>query len=263
MSEVLLIEESNGAYRLTLNRPDARNALNRELRRALATTFRSIAERARVVVLGGAGSAFCAGFDLAELAQGESGADAASAGADISRELIPAIAEFPGVIIAAVNGPAVTAGFELALACDFIVPSSDATFADTHARVGILPGWGLSQRLPRLIGINRAKELSFTGRFLDARTAYDWGLVNRVVAPGELRSETERLTADILAAQPSALRAYKRLIDRGFATSFGEAIDLEAAAALESARGLSVDDAGRRKGEVVAHGRSRGKKKGS
>jgi enoyl-CoA hydratase len=82
-----------------------------------------------------------------------------------------------------VNGFAITGGFELALMCDFLIASSEARFADTHARVGVVPGWGLSQRLPRLIGINRAKELSLTGNFLDADTACAWGLVNRVVAP--------------------------------------------------------------------------------
>ena len=87
-------------------------------------------------------------------------------------------------IIGAINGYAITGGFELALMCDFMIASEDAKFADTHARVGVVPGWGLSQRLPRLIGINRAKELSLTGNFLDAQTAYAWGLVNRVVPAG-------------------------------------------------------------------------------
>jgi len=100
-------------------------------------------------------------------------------------------------IIAAVNGHAITGGFELALACDMIIASSRAKFADTHARVGILPGWGLSQRLPRLIGIGRAKELSFTGNTLTAAQAYEWGLVNRVVEPEELLPTCLALASDI------------------------------------------------------------------
>ncbi len=260
MSNVLLIEEAGDVCRLTLNRPEARNALNRELRRRLAAAFNDLRERCRVIVLTGAGPAFCAGFDLTELAGGATGDNAADAGADISRELIPAITSFPGPIIAAVNGPAVTAGFELALACDIILASSEAAFADTHVRVGILPGWGLSQRLPRRIGIHRAKELAFTGNFLDARTACEWGLVNRVVEPDQLRDETDRLVTDILSADPNALVAYKRLIDRGFATNFSDAMEIEAQAALESARALSAGTAGGRKQSVVARGRSQAKK---
>ncbi len=255
-SDVLIVESiADGAYRLVLNRPDARNALNRELRLRLAQTFRDLRDHCRVVILTGAGRAFCSGFDLAELAAGSAGADAAEAGADIGRELIPAIANFPGAIVAAVNGPAVTAGFELALACDFIIASTEAKFADTHVRVGILPGWGLSQRLPRLIGINRAKEMAFTGNFLDAATASQWGLVNRVVAPEDLGAKSERLAADILSGNPASLRAYKRLIDRGYGMSFDEAVAMEADAAIGSARSLTSTDADERKGAVVQRGR--------
>jgi enoyl-CoA hydratase len=128
-------------------------------------------------------------MDLKELGSGGDGATGFDKSVE-GQDMAEAIAGFEGPVIAAVNGHAVTAGFELALACDVIIASSLAKFADTHARVGILPGWGLGVRLPRLIGINRAKELSFTGNTLTAAQAYEWGLVNRVAghANGGLRA---------------------------------------------------------------------------
>ena len=250
MAPLLLREVSNDVARLTLNRPEARNALNRQLRGELATAFRELRDEVRVVILTGAGTSFCAGFDLAELASGAAGGNAAEAGSDISSELIPAIANFPGPIIAAVNGPAVTAGFELALACDMIIASTEASFGDTHVRVGILPGWGLSQRLPRLIGINRAKELSYTGNFLDAEKAERWGLVNRVVAAEDLVRVATGLARDMLSADSHALPAYKQLIDSGYAMNFAEATRHEAAVALASAARLNADTAAQRKKQL-------------
>jgi enoyl-CoA hydratase len=177
---VLLVERGAGVATLTLNRPEAMNALSHELRQALTRGFRELAqdEAVRVVILTGAGKSFCAGLDLKELGS----RDGQPLGAFTDAEMMAAIRGFPGPVIGAVNGFAITGGFELALACDLLIASQEARFADTHARVGILPGWGLSQKLPRLIGIGRAKELSFTGNFIGAEQALAWGLVNRVVA---------------------------------------------------------------------------------
>ena len=146
---VVLIDRKGAVASVTLNRPDAMNALSAELRDAITRAFLELAEdeEVRVVILTGAGRAFCAGLDLKELGSAERPANEFAGGV-----LIDAVRRFPGPVIAAVNGFAITGGFELALACDFIVASSEARFADTHARVGILPGWGLSQKLPRLIG---------------------------------------------------------------------------------------------------------------
>src|SRR5207253_4228819 len=135
--------------------------------------------------LTGAGRAFTAGLDLKELGSDPNGMGAANA-TGASENPVLAILECPKPIIGAINGVAITGGFEVALACDVLIASTNARFADTHARVGIMPGWGLSQKLSRIIGVYRAKELSLSGNFLDARTAYDWGLVNRVVEPEEL-----------------------------------------------------------------------------
>ena len=185
MSEpVIKVDVENEVALVTLNRPTAMNALSRELRTAIADTFEKLeADPAvRVVILTGAGKAFCAGLDLKELGQGRDTVQ----GTVETKDPVTSIARFSGPIIGAINGVAITGGFELALACDVLICSSEARFADTHGRVGILPGWGLSQRLSRTIGIYRAKELSLTGNFLTAQQAADWGLANRVVAPDEL-----------------------------------------------------------------------------
>ena len=113
------------------------------------------------------------------------------------------------------------------MACDVILASEEARFADIHARVGVLPGWGLSQRLPRLVGPGRAKELSLTGNFLDARRAEAWGLVNRVLPAGELLPAARALARDMLSALPDMLPTMKRLIDDGYALPFAEAMALE------------------------------------
>jgi enoyl-CoA hydratase len=258
MSEpVLLVEQEEAVATLTLNRPDQRNALSAELRTALGAAFREIQEDpgVRVAIVTGAGRAFCAGMDLKELSSGGDGAsgyDLAVAGQDEMRD---GIAGFRGPIVAAVNGPAVTAGFELALACDLIIASTAARFADTHARVGILPGWGLSQRLPRLIGLPRAKELSFSGNPLDAARAYEWGLVNRVVEPEQLLPECRALARDMASCVPHVLEGYKRLIEEGYAMPLPRALEHERAVGTASSREVSSATLAGRRDDVIARGR--------
>jgi enoyl-CoA hydratase len=252
-SPVLLVEKNAGIARVTLNRPEAMNALSQELRQALTRGFRELAEDAevRAVILTGAGRAFCAGLDLKELGS----RSAQPLGAFTDKDMIASIRGFPGPVIGAVNGFAITGGFELALACDLLIASSEARFADTHARVGILPGWGLSQKLPRLIGIGRAKELSFTGNFIGAEQALAWGLVNRVVAPAELLETCQQLASDMLSCDPDSLRGYKRLIDDGFATTFAAGLRLEARASREHARSITPEIVAKRRGAVQERGR--------
>jgi enoyl-CoA hydratase len=258
MSAPVLVVGREGALAIvTLNRPEALNALSRELRAAATAAFRELAAdpEVRVAILTGAGRAFCAGLDLKELGRGE---DASHDGGGLA--LIDALRAFPGPLIAAVNGYAVTGGFELALACDLIVASSEARFADTHARVGIVPGWGLSQRLPRLIGIGRAKELAFTGNYIDAQQALAWGLVNRVVPPAELLPTCKALAADILSCDPRTLRTYKRVIDAGYASTLADGLALEGRASAEHARGLLPRAVEERRREVLARGREQSKR---
>ncbi len=240
---------------VTLNRPAAMNALNRELRRALAAAMRDIEANpaVRAVVLTGAGlRAFTAGLDLKEL--GQDGLAAANAdGADDNP--VKAVELLSKPVIGAINGVAITGGFELALACDVLIASDTARFADTHARVGIMPGWGLSQKLSRLIGPYRAKELSLTGNFLDAATAAAWGLVNRVVTAEDLLSTAVALAHDMATIDPAFSAAYKRLIDDGYAATFGDGLMLEAARSTAANAAVRPEAVAAARETVQARGR--------
>jgi enoyl-CoA hydratase len=246
---VLVTRPAEGAALVTLNRPEAMNALSKALRRELAAVFAALKadDSVRAVVLTGAGKAFTAGLDLKELGSDPSALGAANA-TTAADNPVKAIESCGKPVIGAVNGVAITGGFEVALACDILLASSAARFADTHARVGIMPGWGLSQKLSRLIGVSRAKELSLSGNFLDAETACAWGLVNRVYPPEALVPAAVKLASEIASAPAQAVQTYKRIIDEGFALPFGEGMAHEhkvssslnaqvTPAAVEAARG--------------------------
>ncbi len=251
---VLQLERVGAIATLTLNRPRSLNALSRELRARLAEAFVELAsdDATRVVILTGAGRAFTAGLDLKELGTGGATAEDAVETEDPVR----ALARLPQPVIGAINGFAITGGFELALACDILIASTEARFADTHARIGIMPGWGLSQRLSRAIGIYRAKELSLTGNYLDATRALEWGLVSRVVAPEQLLPEARAIAADMLSCDPVLLRNYKRIIDDGFALPLGEGQRLERRRSAEFSRGVTAASIEARRSEVQARGRT-------
>ncbi|SKB28400.1 enoyl-CoA hydratase [Sphingopyxis flava] len=256
---LVLVTRDDAVATVTLNRPEAMNALSRALRAELAAAMRDLAadESVRAIVLTGAGTrAFTAGLDLKEL-----GADTENLGAanaeSADENPVKAIELCPQPVIGAINGVAITGGFEVALACDILLASTNARFADTHARVGVMPGWGLSQKLSRIIGIGRAKELSLTGNFLGAEEARDWGLVNRVVAPEELLPAAQALARDIASADPVMVRRYKALIDEGYALPFGEGMALEQARSTAANRMVSADEVEARRLAVMARGRER------
>jgi enoyl-CoA hydratase len=192
---------------LTLNRPGRRNAISSELGRELCRAASELAgdTSARVVVLTGAGGAFCAGLDLNELGD---------AGTNFDGRFIEYVRDLPQPTIAAIEGPAVTGGLELALACDIRIASASARLADTHARVGVLPGSGASVLLPRLIGYGRAMEMSLSGRYVGAAEAERWGLVNRVVESDALGAALG-LASQIAANDAGAVTGIKRLIRAG------------------------------------------------
>ena len=222
MSEpVLILEKENGIATITLNRAEKLNALNRELRAAFCRTMRELrrADDAGVVIITGAGRAFCAGMDLRELGGGlreEGGVTFVSVIEDL---------EIP--VIAAVNGFAITGGFELALACDMIVAADTAQFADTHARVGVMPGGGMSARLPRAIGVRKAKELSLTGNYLSAQDAERLGLVNRVVPRDQVMAAAKELAGQILSCDQTVVRQMKRLYDHATRATLGDGLRIE------------------------------------
>ena len=255
---VLLIEREGAVATLTLNRPKAMNALSSALRSELADAVASLQADAavNVLIVTGAGQrAFTAGLDLKELGEQGGVADAAGAGGE-DKDPVRVFETFSGPIIGAINGVAITGGFELALACDVLIGTPNARFADTHGRVGIMPGWGLSQKLSRIIGINRAKELSLTGNFLDADTACQWGLLNRVVPADQLMSVCKQLAADMATMDPTFQKAYKRLINDGYATTFGEGMAIEADRNRAANVGVSSADIEARRKAVMERGRS-------
>jgi enoyl-CoA hydratase len=241
--DVVLVERIGTSAVVTLNRPEAMNALSRRLCDRLSEALRALGsdESVRAIVLTGAGSrAFSAGIDLKELGREGNGALGA-VGEGSSANPAAAISACRKPIVAAVNGVAVTGGFELALACDILICSDTARFADTHVKVGVLPGWGLSQRLSRLVGSSRAKEISLTGRFIDARTAMAWGLVNSVFPLDRLKDEALHLAHLIGNHSPAMVDCYKQLIDDGGDLSLGEALQLEQA--RSKAHNASIDAA--------------------
>ncbi|MFM7028059.1 MAG: enoyl-CoA hydratase [Chakrabartia sp.] len=255
---LVTIEREDAIALVTLNRPEAMNALSAALRAELADAMVALEADAsvRVIILTGAGTkAFTAGLDLKELGADTSNLGDANA-TEARRNPVKAIEIATKPVIGAINGVAITGGFELALACDVLIASTQARFADTHARVGILPGWGLSQKLSRLIGIYRARELSLTGNFLDAQTAYDWGLVNRVVAPEALLDAARQMARDMASIDPAMVRQYKALINQGYETSFGEAMALEARVSSAANGQVSAASVEERRRAVMDRGRA-------
>jgi enoyl-CoA hydratase len=238
--DVVVIEVADRIATVTLNRPEARNALNRAVRRALPKAIAACEADAGVdvMILTGADPAFCAGVDLKEFGSGETVAagegfadsgvrdsDGRPAGrAETHRGALPAHTK---LLIGAVNGVAVTGGFEVALGCDFLIASERARFADTHARVGVMPGWGLTVLLAQRIGVARARELSVTGNFIDAAMAYDWGLVNHVVPHAELLPFCRKLAADSISIEQVAVRRMLATYAETSDTTIAEAWTIE------------------------------------
>jgi enoyl-CoA hydratase len=207
---VVLVDISERIATITLNRPAARNALSSEMLALLPTVMREADNRddVDVIILTGADPAFSAGLDLKELGSSAQNLDS---GPRTGRRTGPieVRAPFPKLqkpLIGAINGVAITGGFELALNCDLLVASERAKFGDTHTRVGVMPGWGLTVLLPQAIGVRRAREMSFTGNFLGAEEALQWGLVNRVVAHDDLLPATRQLARDIIGNDQPGVR---------------------------------------------------------
>lgn len=261
MSDLVLVETADRICTVTLHRPEARNALNTALHRASAAALSAAEDDpdVDVVVLTGADPAFCAGLDLKEL--GEGGANLRGGRGDVSDRSterwanpIQAVWEMTKPVIGAVNGACITGGFELALGCDFLVASDRAFFGDTHARVGVTPGGGMSVYLPMAVGLRRAKEMSLTGTFVDAAEAARIGLVNHVVPHDELLTVARSLATDIAANDRPTVRHLKALYDHNAALPVGEALAHEQAVF----RDYRVDFAEieRRRAAVVDRGRS-------
>jgi enoyl-CoA hydratase len=254
MSEVVLLDVSERIATVTLNRPEARNALSSEVLRSLPKVMAEADGRddVDVVVLTGTDPAFCAGLDLKEL--GTPGANLGGAVPPDQRGPFPPMAK---PVIGAINGVAVTGGLELALNCDLLVASTRARFGDTHARVGLLPGWGLTVLLTQAVGVRRAREMSWTGNFLTADDALVAGLVNHVVEHDDLLPFTRRLAADVAGNEQDAVRQLKRTYAAVAEATVEEGWRIEAADARAwRARGFDPTEVARRRDKIMTRGRT-------
>ncbi len=258
---LVLVDVESRIATLTLNRPEARNALSRALMYALWDAVQGAGNDAGVdaVIVTGADPAFCAGVDLKE-ASGDSPPSAAvrQAGQGPERDANGLFRFLPVIdkpVIGAINGVAVTGGLEVALQCTFLVASERARFADTHARIGVMPGGGISVLMAQSLGLRRAIEMSLSGNFLTADDALRYGLVNHVVPHDELLAFTRQLAGDIASNDQQGVRRllthYRQLAN---AATLDEAHLLEGYLAETWHAGMSL--VGERRADVTARGRS-------
>ena len=224
MAQKVLLEKKDNIAILTLNRPEKRNAISQELLVDLYDNLEAVTNDPSIhaAIMTGAGTSFCAGLDLKRLLT-DNLMDPRGDGSDF----LDIIRACPKPLIGAVNGPAITGGFELALNMDFLIASSNAMFKDTHAAVGIHPGWGMSQLLQRAVGIRMARQMSLTAQTIDAETALRLGLVNEVVSPEDLMPRTLEIAAEICKKDSAFIAMYKNLINQGHGLSQADAMALE------------------------------------
>ncbi|GMJ09965.1 ENOYL-COA HYDRATASE 2, enoyl-CoA hydratase/isomerase A [Hibiscus trionum] len=221
---ILVIREPDGIATVTINRPASLNSLTQLMITDLAHAFKVLGrdESVRVIVLTGSGRAFCSGLDLTAAEQIFKADMKGNESDPVSH-----MEQCPKPIIGAINGAAVTAGFEIALACDILVAAEGTKFIDTHTRFGIVPSWGLSQKLARIIGPNKAREVSLTAKPLTAEEAQKLGFVNYVVPETELMKKAREIAAAIAKNNHEIVIRYKSMINEGFKLDLHQALALE------------------------------------
>lgn len=251
----VLVDRADGVGTVTLHRPEVRNAINGDLRRGLRRAMEDLEADpdVAVIVLTGTDPAFCAGLDLREVGRGNPDV--------IGNQTSGSTRPFPPMtkpIIGAINGAAITGGFELALNCDFLIASERAVFADTHARVGVMPGWGLSALLADAVGVGRAREISLTGNFVSAAEAEAWGLVNRTVPHRDLLPTVYRIAGDIAGNdQPGVRRMLATYAEQADAR-LDDAWRLEGEASMAFRRAVEFEpsEVEARRQAIIERGRS-------
>ena len=246
-SEILLTDTTDRVRTLTLNRPESRNALSTALRSRFFAALREAQadDAVDVVIVTGADPVFCAGLDLKELGN--------------TTELPDISPKWPPMskpVIGAINGAAVTGGLELALYCDILIASEQARFADTHARVGLLPTWGLSVRLPQKVGVGMARRMSLTGDYLSAADALRAGLVTEVVPHEQLMSAARAVASTIVGNNQKAVRALLDSYHRIDEDVTGSGLWLEAESARAWMRSATGDDIAASRASVMERGRA-------
>lgn len=224
----VIYEKNEGIATITLNRPEALNALSTEVVEEILRAVEDVRtdENIRVVVLTGAGEkAFSAGADIKAMV----GMTALKARelSSMGERLCVTLENLEKPVIAAINGYALGGGMEVAMACDLRIASENARMGQTEINIGLIPGWGGTQRLTRLVGMTKAKELVFTGRMIDARTAEQIGLLNMAVPADKFREIVHQLAFDLASKAPVALKVAKALITKGADMSLDAALELE------------------------------------
>jgi len=221
VNELVKVSDADGVRTITIDRPELRNAMSFAMRERIANAFSEASENDAIVgvVITGADPSFSSGVDLKEVRS--------ATGPPRRMDPTLAVRACTRPTIAAVNGVCVTGALEIALACDMIVASERARFADTHANVGLIPGWGMSAALPTAVGRRKAVELSLTGAFIDADEALRIGLVNAVVPHEELLPRTYEIAQAIGALDQSVVRRHVSLYRRADGLPFTDALALE------------------------------------
>jgi enoyl-CoA hydratase len=229
--ENLLVEEQDGIITLTINRPKALNALNKQAVQEISARLDEAEEddAVKVIVITGAGDkGFCVGLDL-KAVKGISAVNGMNLSL-LGQKLTKKIEELKKPVIAAINGYALGGGLELAMSCDLRIASENARLGQTELNVGLIPGWGGTQRLPRLVGRGTAKELILTGKMIDAKTAQPLGLLNKVVPPDKLKSAVKELANELMTKPPVGLQLAKQLVNSSIETDLTKGLVQEAQA---------------------------------
>ena len=223
----IIVDKEDGVGIVKMNRPDALNALNTETLQELEKAFAHLGESGdvKVIIITGEGKAFVAGADIAEMK--DMSADEAKAFSQKGQKVFDLIARIDKPVIAAVNGFALGGGCELAMACDIRIASEKAKLGQPEVNLGIIPGFAGTQRLARLVGAAKAKELIFTGDLIDAQTAHSVGLVNQVVPAEELMDVCMEMAKKIASKGPTAVKLAKKVIDDGIQRSLYQGSALE------------------------------------
>jgi enoyl-CoA hydratase len=226
---IIVEEKDNGIFLLTINRPSALNALNPDVLNELSTFVNELKNNAsaRVLLITGAGDkAFIAGADISQF-KGMTPKEALAL-SEQTMTTLKTLEDLPIPVIALVNGYCLGGGCEVALACDFILASKNAVFAQPEVKIGVMPGWGATQRLSRLIGRNRALELLLTGRNVNSDEAHQMGLANHVYDSDQLMEEGLNIANQIASLPPLSIKMTKKMV------MHGQDMDLEQACLLES-----------------------------
>lgn len=235
---ILVTRDPMGIAYVTINRPKSLNSLTRSMMADMAQAFKSLDkdESVLVIILSGSGRAFCSGVDLTSAEDVFKG-DVK----DVETDTVAQMERCRKPIIGAISGFAVTAGFEIALACDVLVAAKGAKFIDTHARFGIFPSWGLSQKLSRIIGPNRAREVSMAATPITAEQGERWGLVNHVVEEGELLKKARAIAEAMIKNNQDLVLRYKAVINDGLKLDLGHALALEKERAHDYYNGMTKE----------------------